>query len=101
MNKGTIIEVIYDSDLRRSHLGLTKLARKHGINIDRLKEGRFVMFLNSKQNRLKLLTCNGVLVYLKSEHEITKEQIERIPTLFYGPKFDFKKAIDLGLREAA
>ena len=99
--KPTIIDVIHDSDLRCGHEGLAIFAKKHGIRIDRLKEGRFVGFMNGRKDRLKMLTCNGVLVYLKSEHEITKEQIERIPTLFYGPKFDFKKAFELGLREAA
>lgn len=99
--KPTIIDVIHDSDLRCGHDGLTLTARKHGIRIENLKAGRFVCFMNGKKDRLKMLTCSGVLVYLKSDSVIRKEQIELIPTLFYGPKFDFKKAIDLGLREAA
>lgn len=99
--KATIIEVIYDSDLRAQHKGLTYQAKRHGIRIENLKAGRFVCFMNGKKDRLKMLTCSSVLVYLKSDSVIRKEQIELIPTLFYGPKFDFKKAIDLGLREAA
>lgn len=99
--RATIIDIIHDSDLRCGHEGLGILAKKHGIRIDRLKEGRFVCFMNGKKDRLKMLTCSGVLVYLKSDHVITKSEIERIPTLFYGPRFDFKKALNLGLKEAA
>lgn len=99
--KPTIIHCFYDADMRCSHQGLSLLAKKEGVHIERLKQGRFVCFINAKGDRVKLLTTENVLVYLKSKERITEEQIRSIPKLFYGSTFNFKKALDLGLREAA
>lgn len=101
--KPIILKVFEDSDLRCGHIGLSKIARKSGVTIERLRAGEFCLFINGNGSRVKLLTQGGVLVYLRSENkeQIDMEIIRALPRMFNGSDFDFKSAAKLKLARAA
>lgn len=93
--KNIVLRVFEETDLRCGHNGLGKIAKRHGIY---LKPGEFLVFMNAQETGCKILSAQNLLLYLKSETKITREQIERIPLLFKGQAFTFRK---MELRKAA
>lgn len=90
-----ILHVFHDVDLRCGHNGLTEYASKHRVSIKNLVKDEFVVFLNKAQDKVKILSCDDLLVYLLSDGEISMQDIEAIPTYFAGNKFKFPKKLKL------
>ncbi len=64
-----IVRVFKDTDMRNQHAGLRMVAAKANVNLDALDQHEHVVFLNSKKNRIKAFSFNGVISYLYSEKE--------------------------------
>ncbi len=93
MNK--IIQVFLNADLRCSHLGLYELAKKSKIDVHKLEEGEFVLFVNSGKNRLKMYAPNNVIAYLSlPTGKIDMRTIALIPKSFSASgKIEYNKAL--------
>lgn len=94
-----LVHVFPKSDLRCSHIGLTKVAIKSNRDPRTLDNGDFLFFLNTKQNQFKLLGPNGILVHWKApdNRRVEIRAIEFLPEAFNGKEFDFNIAVKKSL----
>lgn len=85
---GRIAQVILNVDLRNSHDGLMAQARKEGVDFSRLQPGQYVVFINERMDKFKLLALSptrrgAVVAYYKSyTGRIDREEIELLPASF-------------------
>lgn len=82
---GSIVQTFLNVNLMKSHRGLRYLADEFGINLDQLKPGQFVAFMNRKRNRIKLYAAGSMYVYLMIRDEegvIDEQSIKMIPKAF-------------------
>lgn len=91
-----ILRVFLDTDLICNHTGLSKIASKKSINLDGLKSTEHVLFVNSKKNRVKIYSHEGVLIYLvlKDGEQLDMRTLSLIPQAFSkSGRFDYTKAL--------
>ncbi len=91
-----VVQVFIGADLRGQHPSLTKLCRKNGIDVTTLLPGHYVIFINSKRNRLKVFAANNVLAYLKMPEGqyLDMRTIQYIPQAFTASgNIDYNKAL--------
>lgn len=90
-----VLQVFLDSDLRAGHIGLSKKARQAGHSTDSLDPGQFLVFVNTKRNRMKVYAARQIIAYIqtpKGEH-VDLRTIQHIPNVFRGGQVDYSKAI--------
>lgn len=99
-----LLHVIEEADMRCRQEGLLDQAKKKGVNVAGLKPGDIVAFLNTKKDRLMVITMLpekdsvGYLGYYRSPHgRVPPEAIEFIPRAMGGEGFQMNKAIRAGL----
>ena len=74
-----ITHVFKSADLRCGHVGLTAIAKKKANP----KPGEHVVFINNAEDKMKVLSSNGVLSYIKSPSgKLALETINHIPAAF-------------------
>lgn len=89
-----IIRYFSDVDMRNGHNGLRQIARDEGIDLRRVPEGQFVIFMNKKKNCLKMFASYNVLAHVKlDEGKIDPRVIAHIPACFNGREIDYDKAL--------
>ncbi len=77
-----ITKVIFDVPMNLGIPGLTSLAREKKIKTG---EGRYILFMNRKRTRVKILLDEETLfVYSPQSGAITVDQLKAIPSLFKG-----------------
>lgn len=83
-----------------SFKGLTELMRKSKLNIDTLPSGKFVIFINRRQNAFKCLINNQFMVYHKTPGpRFPLEAIQHFPQFFNGTTIDFNRAAEKVISE--
>lgn len=88
-----ILQVFFDVDLRN-------LAKDKKIKVADLKDGEFLVFLNSKKDKVKVYGSHDVYAYYRSPSgRIALEMISHIPNSFSGNSINFDKAIKSALLE--
>lgn len=100
---GRVIHVFLNSDMRNGHEGLALTARQNKIDIAQLQPGQYLVFINSKKDRLKVYAAFGVVAYLRlpSGQTLNMESIRLIPRAFNGGiNLDYDKALRETLEEA-
>lgn len=75
-----IIQVFFDADMRNGHDGLVALARKSDLNIQTLESGTFAVFINGKQNMIKLYAPNNVIAFYRAPAH-SKVELRTIPLI--------------------
>ncbi len=90
---GKILQVFLGADLRNGHEGLALTAKQEKIDVAALAPGEFVIFINTKQDKLKLYTASNIVAYLKlPEGKIDLRVIQMIPKAFKASgKIDYDK----------
>lgn len=93
MNK--IVRVIFNADLRCSHTGLRVVADELDIQLDELRNGEVVVFVNAKKNQLKLFGPMNSIVHFKNKDDskIDLRVLAQIPRFFNGKEFNYSKAL--------
>ncbi len=102
-----VLHVIEETDMRCRQEGLLDQAKKkNGVRADELKPGDIIVFLNTKKDRLMVLTMLpeaesvGFLGYYRSPHgRVPPEAIEFIPRALGSDGFQMNKAIRSGLEK--
>jgi hypothetical protein len=96
----SLIRYIARVYLGYGHDGLRKVAKDHGIDIDRLDQGEFVAFANNAQTAVKVFAPGNIVAYLKmpGERKLTPEIIASIPTMFNGDGFKFSNKVKMTMR---
>lgn len=92
---GQVIQCFLKSDLRCGHDGLAALAKKDGIRVKDLVPGQYVVFINARQDRMKLYATNQVVAYIKPEGgRIDLNTVREIPRVFLASgKIDYEAAL--------
>lgn len=101
MSANSILQVFLNADMRNGHDGLKKLAKAHDIDVGKLANGQFVIFVNAQKNKLKLYTAQNIIAYLKLNHgHLDFNAIRHIPKAFNGSgKIDYDQALKTALDE--
>lgn len=60
------VNVFVGVDMRGQHGGLSKLAKSKGIDLRNLGVGEAVVFISRDRMRIKTVSYNGVLAYIKA-----------------------------------
>ena len=61
------IHVFLGADMRLGHDGLKALARASKIDFDALKQGEALVFINARKDRMKSISWNHVVSFVRSE----------------------------------
>lgn len=90
-----MLSYFLDVDLRCSHIGLGLLAKKAKKPVHKLKIGEFLLFVNTRQNAVKIITCDNVLIHIKSDHggPLNFRAINMLPKYFNGSGFNYEGAL--------
>lgn len=93
MNK--IIRYFPNTHLGNSHTGLKAIAKEHGVNLDQLSPGEFVVFTNRAKTGVKIFTRGNTLSYTRApgSERLDLETIRLIPTYFQGGAFQYDQAL--------
>jgi len=96
-----LVRVFFDVDMRNQHDGLGKLAKKEGVDTRVIADDEHIVFINTKMNRLKMLSRGGVLSYWKSYDgtKVNMEAIQYIPDAFQAGKINYSKALEKLMRQ--
>lgn len=99
MNK--IIRVFLNVDMRNQHNGLTRVAANESVDLLKIKPHEHVIFINTRKNKLKMFSTNGVLSYVMAkEGMLNLAMIEQIPRCFnQDSTLDWNKAQRLALEK--
>lgn len=93
-----ILQIFHDTDLRNSHVGLSQIAKKHGIDVTKIRNKEHLLFLNAAKTKVKLYSSHGLVsYYLSPSGKLNLHMIEELPSAFGAGGFDFKKAERLAL----
>lgn len=92
-----IARVFFDTHMGLAFKGLEDLCRKNKVNPS---YEQYVMFINKKRTKFKLLIGNKYLVYHDNKNQpFPLEAIRNLPLAFAGDTFDFSKAMDKTIQE--
>lgn len=80
-----IIQLFTEVNMGKQHNGLREIAKKGNINVDRLKHGEFVVFLNKKANAMKVWATSGVLGYMKTTSRYSIDDVAMFVRAFDAP----------------
>ena len=91
--KNRLLHVFFDVDLRQSFTGLIKtLQTKNNSN---LKQGDFVLFMNSKQDMIKMFcsSTNCLLQFKNPRGRINSQTVADLPNYVQGNSLDYNSAL--------
>jgi hypothetical protein len=93
-----VVSYVPGADLRCSHVGLTKIANRHGRDPLQLRDGQFLVFVNNARTQAKILAKDNILVHLRGEggRKLSFAALNLLPKYFGGREFNYQGA----LREA-
>lgn len=89
-----LLRIVFNSDLRSGHNGLTAVAKKLDLDMSTLKPGEFVAFVNMKKTMLKIYAAGQVIVHCKPpKGQLNLNTLKLIPKYFNGGEFEYTKAL--------
>lgn len=89
-----IVQVFLNADMRNMHDGLQRIAERHGVAVDTLENGQFVIFINSAKDKVKIYAANDTISYTRSRSgKLQMEALQNIPKHFGGGSFDYDAAL--------
>lgn len=99
MNK--LVRCFLNADFRCQHRGLEKLAKKAGCNARNLKQGEHIMFVNTKRNKIKMLSKNNIMTYMNLDRgTIDMDCIQAIAQNFNKDlNLSYKKALTQTIKQ--
>lgn len=87
MSQPRLVAAISNISMNLSHDGLSAVADKHGIKMDKLEDHELVLFINRARDKLKLLGAKGVVLgYVRTRKGQTLPlgAVQFIPETFSG-----------------
>jgi hypothetical protein len=91
-----IVRYFSDIHMGNSHQGLREIAKKHGVDVNELPWGEFVIFVNARQTMLKMYSQGGMIAHLRMPDgvKIDPRTIRLLPKFFNGKEINYSKAIE-------
>lgn len=80
--KNKIVRVFVDTPMYCQHDGLSAIAAKAKVNLEKLPDGEHVIFINRARDKIKVFSSRGLLSYRRRKEGINIGVIEEIPNSF-------------------
>lgn len=99
---GRIVQVVMNTNLRAGHEGLAKLAKDLGVDVKRLQAGQYLIFINSRQDKLKVYTANNIVAYWRGDagQRVSLDALRYVPQAFQAKgQLDYDTALRQSLSE--
>lgn len=95
-----VVRYFSEVHLGNGHRGLSRLAKKSGINVHSLTNGEYVIFTNKSQTALKMFAPGNVIAHLKmpGSSKLNPNVIAMIPLFFNGVEIKYDEALKKVLR---
>ena len=95
LSENKILRVVFDTDLRCGHTGLTTLAKNLRLNPMNLAVGEFIVFINRKKCALKLFAAGNTVAHFKmpGSQQMNMAAIGLIPRFFNGKELKYDDAL--------
>lgn len=95
MSRNKVVHFFGDVSMTNGHDGLTAIADAKRVDVDNLKPGEYVAFINVSFTAMKLLCANGILVYWRqpSHRALFKEAVTTLPRFMYGEDVSFTNEV--------
>ena len=91
-----IAQIFFDTHMGKNFQGLNDILRKAKVN----PQNSYIVFLNSKKTKFKLLVSDKYLVYHDNkDKQIDLNSLRHLPRAFDGDKFNFSKAVEAAVHE--
>lgn len=96
-----IVRVFMDVHMGYGHRGLSKVARESDVEIDTLDRGEMIVFLNRKQDAMKVYTAGNTVAHIKMPQggRIDLRVIKLLPTFFSGGEVRYQSALKRHLKQ--
>ena len=88
-----VVRVFFDVSMSNGHLGLSKIARDHKIQIEKLPQHEFVVFVNRPKTSIKMYAPGNVIAHYRGSRRIDMRTIQHLPNVFAGGNLNYDKAI--------
>jgi hypothetical protein len=93
-----IARVYFDVHMGQAFAGLMSICHKSGFKPEE-KADSYVVFINKKRTKFKLLVGNQYLIYHDNkDKQFPLEAIQHLPQAFTGKQFEFATAVDKAIR---
>lgn len=91
-----VLQLVFNADLRGGHDRLAKDASKLGIEVDRIKVGDFVVFVNRKRSALKIYAAGFTIAHFRMpDGRVMDPRILRlVPKFFNGKELNYSGALE-------
>lgn len=95
MRKTGILQCFLNVDMRNAHDGLSVIAKKNGIDPEKIEPGSFIVFINSARTKLKVYASDQVVAYLRLEsgRKLNMNVIRELPRVFNGRSIKYDEAL--------
>lgn len=97
------IEVFVGVNMSKQHDGLAQVAKKYKVDITKLPEGAACVFISRDKCRMKVISWNGVLSYIRTlnrSRPFSMDALREFPRAFnVDGTFDYNKALKLNLEK--
>lgn len=92
-----IAHVFFDIHMGMAFTGLNEICKKAKVESTNSK---YVVFINKKRDKFKLLISDKYLVYHDNKNQpISLDALKHLPQAFVGDKFDFSRSVETSIRE--
>lgn len=93
-----IAHLFFDINMSSQHDGLNAILDK-AVGSDELPVGDVALFINKKWTKLKILTADNTLIYLRRDEGINPETIRHIPNCIEGKDLNYGKALETAVKQ--
>lgn len=91
-----IAQIFLNTHMGKNFHGLNEILRKAKVN----PQNSYVVFMNSKKTKFKLLVSDKYLVYHDNKDKaIDLNSLRHLPRAFEGDRFNFSKAVEATIHE--
>jgi hypothetical protein len=96
-----MLDIIFNTDLRCGHTGLTLLAKNLKVKPDNLRAGEYIVFVNRKKSALKIFASGNVVAHFKmpGEQQMNVKVFSLIPRFFNGKELNYSGALSEVIRK--
>lgn len=103
--KNKVIQCFMNVNFANQHDGLTSIAKKAGLAVDKQEKGDLIVFLNRDQTKVKILAPSGgggplVLAYARFRSRIDLAAVQYLSLAFDGGKINFDEALKKAVEAA-
>lgn len=94
LSDNRMLQIVFNADLRCSHLGLSIVAKRLKLDTSDLKIGEFIVFVNTKKTMIKIFAAGNTVAHFKNnDRPINMKILGMIPRFFNGKELKYDEAL--------